>query len=389
MIRLVTLALALCFAGAACAQPVTTQFRHGPDRTGVFEGPAPGDLGRFVWRFKTGHMVVSSPTVADGVLYAGSKDGFLYALDAKTGEERWRFAADAGVTSSAAVAGGLIYVQSDANTLYALDPSGHPVWSRSLGETIAFDSPYPHSGLADYWTSSPLIDAGRLYIGSGDGAVWALDAKSGEVLWRHATEGRVRASPSTDGKRIYAGSFDGRMYALDPDTGEEVWRFQTAGNPFFKVGHIQSTAAVAGGLVIFGSRDYWIYALNAATGAVVWKREHPNSWVVASPAVSGGLVCTGGSDTQMMQCLDLATGEERWKAVIRNNIFSSAAIADGRVYVGSFMGGAVGFALKDGAFAGFNIADGRSNSSPWIEDGMLYIGSDNGHVYAFADKGDE
>lgn len=384
MIRLISLVLGLCAATAAMAQPVTTQFRHGPDRAGVFEGPAPGDLGKFLWRFRTGHMVVASPTVAGGVVYVGSRDGHLYALDAKTGAERWKFRADAGVTSSAAIANGLVFFQSDDNTLYALGLDGRPKWQASLGATIGFDSPYPHSGLADYWTSSPLIHDGRLYVGSGDGAVYALDPRSGRVLWRTATEGRVRASPSTDGKLIYAGSFDGRLYALDPVTGRERWRFQTSGNPFFKVGHIQGSAAVAEGLVLFGSRDYWIYALDAETGALAWKSEHPNSWVIGTPAIVDGLACTGGSDTQMMQCLELKTGKEMWKSVIRNNIFSSAAAVDGRLYVGSFMGGAVGFSLKDGAIVGYNIADGRSNSSPWIEDGVLYIGSDNGYVYAFA-----
>lgn len=385
--RLASLALGLCLATAAAAQPVATQYRHGPDRIGVFGGPAPGDLGKFLWRFRTGHMVVASPTVANGVVYIGSKDGHLYALEARSGAERWRFKADAGVTSSAAVHDGLVFFQSDENTLYAVGLNGRLRWRRSLGATVAFDSPYPHSGLADYWTSSPLLADGRLYIGSGEGAVYALDPKSGQVLWRTPTQGRVRASPSTDGRLIYAGSFDGAEYALDPATGAVRWRFQTAGNPFFKVGHIQSTAAVADGLVLFGSRDYWIYALEAATGRLAWKSEHPNSWVIGSPAIVDGMACTGGSDTQMMQCLELKTGKEVWRSVIRNNIFSSAAAADGRLYVGSFMGGAVGFSLKDGAIVGYNIADGRSNSSPWIEDGVLYIGSDNGYIYAFADKG--
>jgi len=48
-------------------------------------------LGTDIWRSRTGYWVYSSPTVADGVVYIGSVDNNLYALDARTGREKWRF----------------------------------------------------------------------------------------------------------------------------------------------------------------------------------------------------------------------------------------------------------------------------------------------------------
>ncbi len=372
---------------AAEAPVVATQFRGGPAHLGVFAGPPAGNLDKVLWRFQTGHMVSASPTVADGVVYVGSRDGYFYALDEATGRPRWKVRADAGVTSSAAISDGLVWFQSDANTLYALHvKDGSVAWKRGLGSSIAFVSAYPESGLADYWTSSPMLYGGRLYIGGGDGAVHALDARTGKPLWTYQTKGRVRATPATDGERVYAGSFDGVMYALDINTGALAWSFKTQGNDVFPVGHIQSSPAVADGKVIFGSRDFRLYALDARTGKEAWKLQHEGSWIISSPAVSGEAVCIGGSDTQMEQCLDIRTGKELWRTGIRNNIFSSAAIAGERLYTGSFMGGAVAFRMSDGQIVGFNIADGRSNSSPWIDNGVLFIGSDNGSVYAFADK---
>lgn len=338
-----------------------------------------------VWRFVTGHMVMASPTVVGGVVYIGSRDGFFYALDEATGAARWKFRADAGITSTAAIADGVAWFQSDAGTLYALDLKTHrPRWTRPLGPDIAFDSPFPASGLADYWRSSPLLYDGALYIGGGDGAVHAFDAATGKPLWAYRTEGRMRATPATDGALVFAGSFDGKMYALDRKTGALAWTFKTQGNPYFKVGHIQSSPAVADGKLVFGSRDYWLYALDAKTGAQVWRVQHEGSWVISSPAVAGKLVCVGGSDTQRLECDDLATGKSVWQTGIHNNIFSSPAVVADQIYVGSFQGGPIAFSLKDGHFTGFNIADGRSNSSPVVDKGVLFIGSDNGSVYAFA-----
>lgn len=376
---------AVAAAGAAWADDVVAQFRGGPAHTGVYAGEAAGDLQRVVWRFVTGHMVMASPTVADGVVYIGSRDGWFYALDEATGVLRWKFRADAGITSTAAVAGGVAWFQSDVGTLYALDLKTHRArWTKALGPDAPFVSAYPASGLADYWTSSPMLYEGALYIGGGDGAVHAFDAASGRALWSYKTGGRVRATPATDGTRVYVGSFDGVMYALDRKTGALAWRFKTEGNAYFPVGHIQSSAAVADGKVMFGSRDFWVYALDAATGAQVWRTQHEGSWVISSPAVTDGMVCVGGSDTQRMECDELSTGKAVWKTGIRNNIFASPIVVGGQIYVGSFMGGAVGFAVKGGQISGFNIADGRSNSSPVVDKGVLFIGSDNGSVYAFA-----
>lgn len=383
----VTAVAFMVMATGAFADEVTTQFRGGPARTGVYAGPPAGDLSTVVWRFVTGHRVEASPTVAGGVVYIGSRDGWFYALDEATGALKWRFKADAGVSSTAAVAQGVAYFQSNANTLYAVDLKTHRArWSRPLGADIAFNSAFPASGNADYWTSSPLLHEGVIYVGGGDGAVHAVSASDGRSLWRTQTGGRVRASPATDGRRIFVGSFDGVFYALDPRTGAKVWTFRTEGNSFFPVGHIQATAAVADGKVIFGSRDYWIYALDAGTGTLAWKTQHEGSWIVSSGAVAGDLFCAGGSDTQRLECDDLKTGRPVWKTGIRNNIFSSPAVAGGQIYVGSFMGGAVAFDLKSGAIVGYNIADGRSNSSPVVDGGVLFIGSDNGSVYAFGPK---
>jgi outer membrane protein assembly factor BamB len=79
------------------------------------------------WRFTTGDWVESSPAVASGIVYVGSGDKNLYAIDAVTGEEKWRFATGDQVDSSPAVANGIVYVGSRDKNLYAVGVNSVPL----------------------------------------------------------------------------------------------------------------------------------------------------------------------------------------------------------------------------------------------------------------------
>ena len=78
-------------------------FGGNPARTGQQPGPGPRGQASPLWKFQTGGAVASSPAVFAGVVYAGSQDGTVYAVDATTGTERWHFATGGPVASSPAV----------------------------------------------------------------------------------------------------------------------------------------------------------------------------------------------------------------------------------------------------------------------------------------------
>ncbi len=115
-----------------------------------------------MWSSATGGAVVSSPEVANGVVYVGCSDKNVYALNANTGVLLWRYATGSYVTSSPAVANGLVYVASE------------------------------------------------------DGKMYALNASTGALLWSYATDGRVQGSPAVANGAVYIGSFDHNVYAFGP-----------------------------------------------------------------------------------------------------------------------------------------------------------------------------
>jgi outer membrane protein assembly factor BamB len=377
------LLLALPLPAVAAVVP---EFHGGPDHAGVFPGRGPDGFFQLLWRFDAGHMVVSSPVVADGVLYAGARNGEFYALDAKSGALKWKFSADAAITSTGAVAGGIVYFTSHANTVYALNVAdGALVWKQATGPDLPFDAMagFKMAQDWDYWTSSPLAFNGRIFVGSGDGKVYALDAKTGAVAWSFATQGRVRSSPATDGKSVYAGSFDGQMVALDLRSGKLRWSFHTLGNPVFPQGSIQSSPTVSDGLILFGARDCSLYAVDAKSGREAWHQSVKNSWVPSTPAVSQDRVFAGSADGRALFAYDEKTGNLLWTTPLDNLIFSSPIVAGDSIYIASMGGTVFGLKAATGQVFGYTMTQDRVLSTPWVSEGVLYFGDNDGFIYAF------
>jgi len=107
---------------SGCGEPGNSAdvFRANLERTGVFSSGGPSELNELVWKFKTEGPVGSSPVISGGLVYFGSLDGHLYAVDIKSGQEKWKFKTEAGVFASPAIAGGLVFFGSGDRHLYAV-----------------------------------------------------------------------------------------------------------------------------------------------------------------------------------------------------------------------------------------------------------------------------
>ena len=138
---------------------------------GIPTVPPPADDAS-VWSFQTGGWVVNAPTAANGVVYAGSDDNFVYALDAASGQMLWSFETGDAIRSTPTVAGGAVYVGSNDNHVYALDAiTGEMPWKHDTGKAVQY---------------SPVVNDGMVFIGARgdvDYSVHALDATTGEQVW--------------------------------------------------------------------------------------------------------------------------------------------------------------------------------------------------------------
>jgi len=143
----------------------------------------PGEPGKLIWEFKTGGSLQSSPAIgSDGTVYIGSVDNKVYALNGKSGAKKWEFEtgeSEYGVRSSPAIGSdGTVYVGSDDKKLYALDGENLKQIFVNGKELFEIKKLWEFE-TADPVPSSPVIGAnGIVYIGSGDGKVYAIASSS-------------------------------------------------------------------------------------------------------------------------------------------------------------------------------------------------------------------
>jgi glucose dehydrogenase len=104
----------------AAGETLAAMFRANPERTGAYPSGGPSELHGLVWKFETGDVVWSSPAITDGVVYVGSDDHYLYAVDIQSGQEKWKFQTGGTVRSSPAVSEGVVYFGSADGYLYAV-----------------------------------------------------------------------------------------------------------------------------------------------------------------------------------------------------------------------------------------------------------------------------
>jgi eukaryotic-like serine/threonine-protein kinase len=368
---------------------MAAMFRGGASHTGVFDAGGASELHGVLWKFQTNGAVYSSPVVDNGVVFVGSTDGNLYAIDARSGAQKWKYATKARVTSSPAIQGGVVYFGSYDSSFYALDAtSGELKWKFASGGERRFSAPHIH-GLVpeqdrmpdpfDVFLSSPAIVDGVVYFGSGDGNVYALDAATGTLKWKFQTGDVVHASPAVADGTVFIGSWDTYFYALDGNTGGVRWKFKTGEDPVIhnQTG-IQSSAAVAGGIVYFGCRDAKLYALDTATGARRWAADNKGSWVIGSPAIKDGMVYFTTSDSGLFHAVDARTGEEQFALSLKWPMFSSPAIAGHMLYIGSHEGKLHAIDLRTRRVAWSFQSDG------WRENGARYTQADGGPNYRAA-----
>jgi eukaryotic-like serine/threonine-protein kinase len=358
-------------------------FRGDSRHTGVYETRALRQAPQLKWLLMTGGPIRSSPLVIGSTVYVGSDDGYFRAVDTVTGEERWRFKTAGAITSSPAFSEGIVYFASQDHTLYALNAqTGTLHWRFAMGEDLPFRWGW------DYYQSSPVVIGDRVFVGGGDGYVYAIFAKKGKELWRFKTAGRVRSSPAYADETLFLGSMDGCLYALDAATGKPLWKCETRGahldSTAFKFDRtsIVSSPAVSESMVVFGCRDGFLYGVDRKTGKVLWHFDHRMSWVVTSPALYRGAALAGSSDGHFFQAVDLASGHEKWRFKTRARVFASGTVAENVACIAAQDGHVYGIDVESGKEVWRFRARGSISSTPAVQDGTVYVGCDDGGLYA-------
>jgi outer membrane protein assembly factor BamB len=210
--------------------------------------------GQLVWQKKLeADRVHSSPAYEKGVVFVGTETrntgSYLYALDARDGRMLWQFEADrrGGETpdlihGTPTIADGVIYFGSENGWFYALNKNdGKVIWKKLITtETRTKARQAAGIGLVGVSTA-PALGYGKIFVSTWEGKFLALSQKDGSILWeyKYGDEGSDSSAVLGDGK-VCLGSHYLDFYCFNQENGKVLWK-KNLGGP---------SAALANGILV-------------------------------------------------------------------------------------------------------------------------------------------
>ena len=230
--------------------------------------------GEEIWKQETSpNFVPSSPLVHGSIAYAGTTDNYTRAFDAATGHYKWGYKTDGPVYSSPAADGDVLFFGSDDTKLYALNVSGPtPVslWNFTANGAIR---------------STPAIDGGRVYFGSDSNKFYAVNKTTGEMIWSWATttpSAKIQNGVAAANNIVYVTSGDlAKIYALHADVAPGNYteadfeiRYWTKDLSSYGVSGLHEPVYANGTIIVTstGGAPAKLYALDADVGNTLWDR---------------------------------------------------------------------------------------------------------------------
>jgi len=378
LIGMLTLAFNIQPVGAVDWWPM---FHHDPKHTSYSISTAPNN-NKTVWSYNISGLFYSSAAVVNGkVFICGSSN--VYALDASTGTKIWNTTIPAGhplLWSSPTVENGRVFVGSVNGvtiwgnaTIWALnETTGAKIWN--------YTTPVgPNRAPMDITLTAVN---GKVFTGPIEetSKVYALNATTGAIVWSYVTGFSYSSdsSPAVADGVVFVCA-ENSVFALDETTGTHIWNYTT--DDSFRWG---SNPVVVNGMVLVGSGYGNVYALNETTGAHIWN--FTTGMGVSTPAVTDGVVFVESGDLHAAEgkvyALNATTGEMLWNHTTVTIVKSSPAVADGKVFVGTFEGLHALNKTTGTEIWSYKIQHQKMYNSPAVACGKVFIAL-GGTLYAF------
>jgi len=345
------------------------------------------DTGELLWTYNPGTwygMWASATGAAYGMVYEKNQDGYLYAINASTGELVWRTKGPGiGYSNTLVIADGKVYSQMGENQYRDFETgewayseyncydafTGELIWTMPMEngapfnlECIAYgnlyvvpNKPTPQEegvwtysiggemSLGEVWCISNEVTDWSMYHVDPEHSAEAAGPTNLALKWKFEGDATIQSSPTLVDGVCYFGTHLGTIYAVDANTATELWSFKTE--------HwVKSTLAVVNGKVYTGADDGNVYCLNAATGAKIWEtyaggiKKNPLGSALmgvtavgadnsrSSPIVVGGRVYVGSLDGNLY-CLNANTGTVIWKFQTGGPIQATPTIVNDEIYI--------------------------------------------------------
>lgn len=344
-----------------------TIFQGNVERQGRWEGETVPDAVEAAWAIpginKGDHSAAKpSPLVYDGSVICPGDVGTVFSFTPQGGFEWATALHPSGYSTHAtpAIAGGMIFTTGYDGAVYAIDAeTGAIVWRTKISDAIG---------------SSPNYYDGKLYVATEfytpSGGMSVLDARSGGVLWednRPKNHCHSQTGLDPDAGVFAAGSNDGNCYVWTLDGPSFRGKFETQ-KP------IKGPICMHDGRAIFGSWDQHIYAVDVETLEADWSYETDGICMAGAAIHDGEGIAITGSRDQYVHAIDLETGERRWRFDTGGYVLGSPVVAGDTVLSGTYDNALYALDVAEGEVVWeFDGPEGYVTSSPVVHDGEIYF----------------
>ena len=270
------------------------------------------------------------PLVTEKLMVLGTDGdmGHLYAFEPQTGAVRWKYRVEwRGLASDVVRSGDSIYALTLGDELICLDlQTGQARWSfRSAAPPKLY-----------YWNSSPVLVGGRVYFGGLDGVVYSLDARNGKVVWKTDLGARVSTSIASRERDIYVGTANHHVYRVDADSGKVLADLAVEAEPRWRLLIAHDSLLVFLGPQILASLDL-------SLKEVRWSAKASQDWTSARPYVWRDTVLAGDGDD--LVAFRVSDGARAWSHQLPG-VIRGIGVSDDVLYVGSREGAVFAFAYR-------------------------------------------
>jgi outer membrane protein assembly factor BamB/serine/threonine protein kinase len=350
----------------------------GTRRLAARQALPPHQPGAKIWSYPV-DSPVEAVAAAGPIVFAGTGENSVYALDAATGALVWRREITHAVHDQLVLAGNNVIIGDGiGGGVYALDATtGRQRWRVSSGAV---------RGLA---AADGLVYAGFAIRSHTARGVTALSADRGQVVWTVEFERKLDTTGGLAVSRgvVYVTTSHGEIYAFRAVDGRRRWRI-AGRNVTFGL----APPVVARGVVYASSGNSIpvLYAVHAATGRGLWYRALGAAAFPAYLAVADGVVYAGltringaaGLNAGGLSALHAATGRQLWQVPVAGGVDLAPSTAPGVVYTGSNNGALDAWQAGTGTRLWSFSAAGLIGTNIAVTDGIVYFGSNDNHVYA-------
>lgn len=337
----------------------------------------------FLWTYEIPGNIISSPVIYKNILYASSRNGSIYALNASNGELIWDYSTDGFIDATPAVSSESVIVSSLDGYLYSLNRiNGELLWKSYLGAPSV---------------SSPLIYRNKVYVGAGEpsNSLKAFDFNTGALLFSKNISQPVRSAPSFCGGEIIFAANDGKIYAVNAETGDDIFSYPFTGGAF----EMNSSACGDDLFSLPGHDERKIFKNSPSDGSLIsyspslTDNLYLDSWnwqIVSSPLISPSSVyISAGTDNAYL----IGLNKNDLSEVTMSSVTLGSAGGEGFLPFMSMAGEIIFSGSADGIF---NIVSSTGGilqkiffstsvfTAPALSDGRVYFADYSGKVYAYS-----